>query len=195
MNDLELPLILASSSPWRRAALARLGLPFSCQSPEIDERPHPGEPCEALACRLAADKMQTIAAKNGECVVIGSDQVACHQGRPIAKPTTLEEVREQLIGQSGRLVTFYTALCVGGPGRQLSACDTTVVRFKTLSAAQIDRYLEREQPLGCAGGFQVEGYGIALFDEIRSSDPTALVGLPLLGLAKLLGEIGLDPLA
>ncbi len=194
MSDLDPPLILASSSPWRRAALARLGLPFRCQSPTIDERPRPDEPCEALAGRLAAEKMQEIADKNGDCVVIGSDQVACHHGRPIAKPTTLAEVREQLIGQSGQQVTFYTALCVGTGGRQLLACDTTVVCFKSLSAQQIDRYLEREQPLGCAGGFQVEGYGIALFDEIRSSDPTALVGLPLLALAKLLGEFGLDPL-
>lgn len=188
------PLILASSSPWRRAALARLGLAFSCQSPEIDESPRAGEPCEQLARRLAKQKMAEIADKIGDCVVIGSDQVACHRGATIAKPTNLAQVREQLLDQAGQRVTFYTALCVGNSRRHLEFCDVTEVQFKPLSAAQIDRYLEREQPLGCAGGFQVEGHGIALFDEICSSDPSALVGLPLIGLARLLGELGLDPL-
>ncbi|TFH68938.1 septum formation protein Maf [Gammaproteobacteria bacterium LSUCC0057] len=188
------PLILASSSVWRHTALARLGLQFTCQSPEIDETAAAGEHCEQLATRLAAEKMAVIAAKNSESVVIGSDQVACHQGQPLAKPTTMDQLRQQLLRQSGATVTFYTAVCVGRGEWRRQFCDTTHVQFKRLSAAQIERYLQREQPLGCAGGFQVEGFGIALFEQIRSSDPTALVGLPLLGLSALLAEFGLDPL-
>lgn len=188
------PIILASSSRWRSAALRRLGVDFSCQSPDIDEQPQPGESCQAIATRLARQKMAKIAAKNADHVVIGSDQVACFNGSPIAKPTHLDAVREQLRRQSGHTVTFYTALCVGRGNRVAEYCDTTQVIFKTLSAAQIDNYLAREQPVGCAGGFQIEGFGVALFEQINSSDPSALVGLPLLKLASLLAEFGIDPL-
>ncbi len=195
MTTPKTPIILASSSRWRREALQRLGVAFSCQSPNIDEQPRQAEPCQALAARLAREKMRAISSKNLDHVVIGSDQVACLQGAPVPKPTTLETVHQQLRQQSGQTVTFYTAVCVGQGSKMAEYCDITQVTFKTLRDRQIGNYLKREQPLGCAGGFQVEGFGVALFEQINSSDPSALVGLPLLKLASLLNEFGIDPLA
>jgi len=194
MSTPKLPIILASSSRWRSEALHRLGVEFICKSPTIDEQSHPRESCQALAQRLAGEKMLEIAVKNRNHVVIGSDQVACFNGAPVAKPTTLDAVREQLRRQSGHSLTFYTALCVGRGSQISEYCDITRVTFKKLSDEQIDCYLSRENPIGCAGGFQIEGFGVALFEQINSTDPSALVGLPLLKLASLLTEFGVDPL-
>ncbi|MBP6749782.1 MAG: septum formation protein Maf [Xanthomonadaceae bacterium] len=193
------PLILASTSPYRRELLSRLGLDFSVARPETDETPQPGETPEALAVRLAAAKAEAVlgrAAFGGDGApanawAIGSDQVAELDGRPLGKPGSVENAVAQLAAMSGRSVRFLTALCLAGPGgRRFEALDVTVVRFRTLAPDEIARYVERERPLDCAGSFKSEGLGIALFDAIDTQDPTALIGLPLIATARLLREAG-----
>ncbi|MCC7248001.1 MAG: septum formation protein Maf, partial [Lysobacter sp.] len=177
------PLILASTSPYRRELLSRLGLDFSVARPETDETPQPGETPEALTARLAAAKAEAVlgrAAFGGDGVpanawAIGSDQVAELDGRPRGKPGSAENAVAQLAAMSGRSVRFLTALCLAGPdGRRFEALDVTIVRFRTLAPDEIVRYVERERPLDCAGSVKSEGLGIALFDAIDTQDPTAL---------------------
>lgn len=193
------PLILASTSPYRRELLSRLGVDFAVARPETDETPRPDEPPEALAVRLAAAKAEAVlgrAALGREGApanvwAIGSDQVAELDGRPLGKPGSVENAVAQLTAMSGRTVRFLTALCVAGAdGRRFEALDVTVVRFRSLNAGEIARYVERERPLDCAGSFKSEGLGIALFDAIDTQDPTALIGLPLIATARLLREAG-----
>jgi septum formation protein len=174
-------LILASSSRYRRALLERLGLPFDCVAPAADETRLPGEPAAEMAARLARVKAEAVAARYPEAIVIGSDQVALRGTDVLGKPGTVERAREQLRASSGREVVFLTAVHVidGMAGRAESHVDRTVVKFRELSDAEIDRYIERDQPLDCAGGFKAESLGIALFDRIESIDPTGLTGLPL----------------
>lgn len=184
-------LILASTSIYRRELLARLRLPFDTARPEVDETPLPGEPPRALAERLATAKAGVIADREPGAEVIGSDQVAELEGQPLGKPGSRDGALAQLAAMSGKQVRFHTAVCVqraGEPPRV--AVDTTTVCFRTLSSAEIERYVDAEQPLDCAGSFKSEGLGIALFDAIESSDPTALVGLPLIATARLLRESG-----
>ena len=174
-------LILASSSRYRRALLERLGLPFDCVAPAADETRLPGEPAAAMAARLARVKAEAVAARYPEAIVVGSDQVALRGTDVLGKPGTVERCREQLRASSGQEVVFLTAVHVidGMAGRAESHVDRTVVKFRELSDAEIDRYIERDQPLDCAGGFKAESLGIALFDRIESVDPTGLTGLPL----------------
>lgn len=189
------PLILASTSAYRRALLERLGLPFAVARPEVDETPQPGESPRTLAVRLARAKAEAVLAGaeagGGAAWVIGSDQVAELDGEPLGKPGTAERAMAQLGAMSGREVRFLTALCLAGPdGRRFESLDVTTVRFRSLSADEIARYVERERPLDCAGSFKSEGLGIALFEAIDSRDPTALIGLSLIDTARALRAAG-----
>ena len=184
------PLVLASTSRYRRELLDRLRLPFEVARPDVDEAPLPAEAPEALAVRLAAAKARAIAATRPQAWVIGSDQVADLDGAPLGKAGTRERAIAQLLAMSGRAVTFRTAVCVARGDVSLAALDTTLVRFRTLSTGEIERYVDAEQPLDCAGSFKSEGLGIALFDAIETRDPTALVGLPLIATAGLLRRAG-----
>jgi septum formation protein len=184
-------LLLASTSPYRRELLSRLRIPFDIARPEVDETPHPGESPLALAQRLAAAKAATIVVREGDAWVIGSDQVAELDGEPLGKPGGRDQALAQLAAMSGRSVAFRTALCVmhRDLGR-FDAVDTTVVRFRSLGGDEIARYVDAEQPFDCAGSFKSEGLGIVLFEAVDTSDPTALVGLPLIATARLLRQAG-----
>ena len=184
-------LLLASTSPYRRELLSRLCIPFDVVRPDVDEMPHSGESPLALAQRLAAAKAAAIATREGDAWVIGSDQVAELDGMPLGKPGGRDQALAQLAAMSGRSVAFRTALCVmhRDLGR-FDAVDTTVVRFRSLAMDEIARYVDAEQPFDCAGSFKSEGLGITLFEAIDTSDPTALVGLPLIATARLLREAG-----
>jgi septum formation protein len=174
-------LILASTSRYRRALLQRLGLPFECVAPDADETRLPGEPAAAMAARLARAKAEAVAAHHPGAIVIGSDQVALRGSDVLGKPGTVERCQEQLRASSGQEVVFLTAVHVidGLASRTESHIDRTIVKFRQLSDDEIDRYIERDRPLDCAGGFKAEALGIALFDRIESTDPTGLTGLPL----------------
>ncbi len=187
-------LILASSSPYRRALLARLGLDFACHSPHIDETPRPGESGEQLALRLAEHKAAAVAAAYREGLVIGSDQVCVNGNQLLGKPGTVENARRQLQAAAGKRVSFYTGLCVHDitSGRQASLVEPFHVDFRPLTLAQIDRYLDREPALDCAGAFKCEGLGISMFERMDGRDPNSLVGLPLIALVDLLAEFGVE---
>lgn len=191
------PLILASTSRYRAALLERLGLPFRVAAPRVAEDYLPGEAPAARALRLALAKARAVAATHPDFWVLGSDQVADCNGRLLEKPGTVENCRDQLAACSGRSATFFTAavLMRGGTASVNQHVDRTIVRFRDLSAADIANYVERDRPLDCAGGFRCEGLGIALFAGIDSADPTALIGLPLIWVARALRDAGLDPLA
>ncbi len=185
------PLVLASTSRYRRELLARLGLPFDVDRPEVDERPLPGESPVALAVRLAEAKALAVAARHPQAWVLGSDQVADRDGRPLGKPGDRDTALAQLLAASGQAVRFHTAFCLAGPdGRRLAGLDLTEVRFRDVARDEILRYLDAEQPYDCAGSFKCEGLGIVLFEAIQSRDPTALVGLPLIAVAAALREAG-----
>ncbi len=184
-------LVLASTSRYRAELLARLRLPFDSARPEVDETPLPGEPPASLALRLAAAKAGAIAALHAGAVVIGADQVASCDGHALGKPGTREAAIAQLQAMSGREAVFLTAVAVAAPGGRIeTALDTTTVRFRPLADDAIARYVDAERPLDCAGSFKCEGLGIALFEAIESRDPTALVGLPLIAIARLLRGAG-----
>jgi len=190
-------LILASSSPYRRALLNRLNIPFESQSPAIDESPLPGEAPSQLALRLAIDKAEAVAAQRQQpCLVIGSDQVAASGQQLLGKPGDHARAREQLTASSGKRVEFFTGLAlVGAEGGLLAShVEPFMVQFRQLSAEQIEYYLKTEQPYDCAGSFKSEGLGIALFDTLQGQDPTALEGLPLISLTRLLTQVGIDVL-
>ncbi|WP_300620930.1 Maf family nucleotide pyrophosphatase [Dokdonella sp.] len=187
-------LVLASTSPYRRELLSRLGLPFLAVAPGVDESPLPDEAPRALALRLARAKAEAVAARRPGTLVIGSDQVAELDGHALGKPGTPAAAEAQLAACSGRCVDFHTALCVvdtrGGHAVATAAIDRTRVVFRPLETAEIRRYLEAEQPFDCAGSFKCEGLGIILFDRIENDDPTALIGLPLIALSRLLRAAG-----
>lgn len=190
-----LPIVLASSSPYRRELLARLGLPFECRSPDVDETPLAGEAPAALAARLAMDKAQAVAETvAAPSLIIGSDQVASLDGRPLGKSGNRGKAREQLRRASGRTVEFHTAAVVlaGDSGKTERLSDLTRVQFRQLQNAEIDRYLDIETPFDCAGSFKAEALGITLFDAVESTDPTALIGLPLIALSRALRRFGYD---
>ena len=189
-------LILASGSPYRRELLARLRLPFDVQSPDIDESPREGETPPSLARRLARCKAEAIAAAAPDSVVIGSDQVATLDGvTPIGKPGTHDAARQQLQAASGRVMHFHTAFVLLGPGsKAIDGCVPVAVEFRRLAADEIERYLALEQPFDCAGAAKCEGLGIALLKRIRTDDPTALIGLPLMQVAQALRRFGLSPI-
>ncbi|MBB3824352.1 Maf family nucleotide pyrophosphatase [Xanthomonas arboricola] len=183
-------LILASTSVYRRELLGRLQLDFTTARPEVDERAQPGEAPSALASRLAAEKAAAIATHTPDAWVIGSDQVADLDGQALGKPGTLDQARAQLSAMSGRTMRFHTAVSLIGPEGAFHAVDLTEVQLRPLTPDAIARYLAAEPALDCAGSFKCEGLGISLFDAIRSEDPTALVGLPLIALARLLRQAG-----
>lgn len=186
-------LVLASTSRYRRELLARLALPFETAAPDVDETPRAGEAPRELALRLALEKAQAVAACKPQAIVIGSDQVADLHGQPLGKPGTHERAAAQLARMSGQTVLFHTAVAVvqASRGFAQSSLATVTVRFRTLDAATIERYLLAEQPYDCAGSAKSEGLGIALLQAIESDDPTALIGLPLIRTAQLLRAAGL----
>ncbi|HZX71299.1 MAG TPA: Maf family nucleotide pyrophosphatase [Rhodanobacter sp.] len=185
-------IVLASTSRYRAELLRRLVPEFEQAAPHTDESPLPNEAPAACALRLAIAKAQAVAGTCGDALVIGSDQVAEVDGVVLGKPGDSERARAQLTASSGRRVHFHTALCLfdARHGRKQTHVDHTQVRFRDLAPAEIARYVEREQPLDCAGSFKGEGLGISLFAAIDSHDPTALIGLPLIALARLLREAG-----
>ena len=185
------PLILASSSRYRRELLERLRLPFSVQIPDIDESPADGETPRELAERLALEKAGLVASRNSDAVVIGSDQVVECDGRSLGKPGTRARAIEQLSTLQGRQITFHTALCVRDSQRSRQQIVPTVVRMRSLTTAQIERYVDLEPALDCAGAFRSEALGICLFERLQSDDPTALIGLPLIATVQLLDDFGI----
>jgi septum formation protein len=187
-----LPLILASTSRYRRSLLARIAPHFEVASPGVDETRLPGEAPQARAARLSLAKAQAVAHLHPDAIVIGSDQVAALGPRVLDKPGDEETCRKQLAARSGHSAHFFTGCAVVGIEADLTLehLDTTTVLFRPLSATEIERYVERERPLDCAGGFKVEALGITLFERIESVDPTALIGLPLIWLSRALREAG-----
>lgn len=186
------PLILASTSPYRRELLARLRLAFEAMPPGVPEERIDGESPADHALRLALAKAQAIAGRHPDAFVIGADQVAAAGERVLGKPGDAVHCRAQLASLSGKTAHFYTACAVLGVGAgvRLAHVDTTTVVFRSLTADEIERYVAREQPYDCAGGFKAEALGIALFECIESQDPTALIGLPLIWLAGALRGAG-----
>jgi septum formation protein len=190
------PLILGSTSRYRREMLERLRIPFDVQAPHVDETPAHQEAPADLALRLAVAKARAVSALNPHAVVIGSDQVADLDGEPIGKPGTHAKATEQLRAMRGKAVVFQTAVAVvnQATGYEGSALVPVTVRFRALTDAEIEHYLRTEQPYDCAGSAKSEALGIALLSAIESDDPTALVGLPLIKTCELLRAAGIDPL-
>lgn len=189
-------LVLASTSPYRRELLGRLRLSFDVCAPETDETPLLGEAAAATAERLAAAKAAAVVGRFPDALIIGSDQVAYAGHDPalrFGKPGTREKSREQLRSLSGQTVVFHTGLCLlnAASGRRHLVGVPTEVHFRELSDAEIERYLDKEDALNCAGSARSEGLGIALLEWMKSDDPTALVGLPLIALADMLRAEGL----
>ncbi|HEX4150779.1 MAG TPA: Maf family protein [Steroidobacteraceae bacterium] len=192
-------LILASTSSYRRALLARVHGSFQCLAPGVDEQRQADESAVALVTRLSLAKARAVAALRPEAWVIGSDQAAVllddrQQQRILGKPGTPAHCIEQLTSCSGKTVAYLTGVAVvrGLDSAVFEFVDTTRVTFRRLDAAAIERYVARESPLDCAGGFKSEGLGIALCSSIDSDDPTALIGLPLIRLCAILRRLGFD---
>ncbi|HYN76355.1 MAG TPA: nucleoside triphosphate pyrophosphatase [Lamprocystis sp. (in: g-proteobacteria)] len=190
------PLILASTSPHRRALLERLGLPFKVEAPGVDETSRPGEPPQVLVLRLAEAKAVAVAARHPDALIIGSDQVACIDDQVLGKPGERTRAISQLELASGRTVVFQTGLCLlnAVTGRTQTLVEPYRVHFRRLSRRRIEVYLDREQPYDCAGSFKSEGLGVALFARLEGDDPSTLIGLPLIRLITLLESEGLHPL-
>ncbi|WP_028470084.1 Maf family protein [Neptunomonas japonica] len=188
------PLVLASSSPYRRILLDKLQLPYSCHSPDIDESPYPGENATQLVMRLAAEKARAVADQHPGSVIIGSDQVAVLNNLILGKPGTKENARTQLQQASGQRVTFLTGLCTLDTLHNHAQTEVIpfYVHFRELTAQMIENYIDKESPLDCAGSFKSEGLGIALFEKLEGEDPNALVGLPLIRLISMLNNININ---
>jgi 7-methyl-GTP pyrophosphatase len=186
------PLILASTSRYRASLLERFGLRFNTASPAVDETALSGETPRARAARLSDAKADAVAAQYPEAVIIGGDQVAASGPTVLHKPGNAGRCREQLALLSASTAEFFTACTVRclAADLKLSHVDTTRVTFRTLAEAEIARYVDREQPFDCAGGFKAEALGISLFERMESEDPTAIVGLPLIWLAAALRKSG-----
>ena len=187
------PIVLASSSSYRRELLTRLQLPFTCHSPDIDETPQANESAQALVQRLALSKARALAQHYPQHIIIGSDQVAVLDGKIIGKPLHAEGATQQLSAASGRSLVFLTGLAVIDTRTQIEQVDLVpfTVHFRTLNAAQIQRYIAAEQPFDCAGSFKSEGLGVSLFQATEGSDATSLVGLPLIRLCDMLNACGI----
>lgn len=190
-------IVLASSSPYRRTLLGRLGIEFAWVAPEVDERPFESESPLSTAARLAEAKARSVASRIGDALVIGSDQVAVMDGQRLGKPGSRDANVAQLLAASGRWVDFLTAVCLFNSNS--GACQLEVVEysveFRKLSRFQIECYVDRERPLDCAGGFKAEGLGIVLFRRMRGDDPSALIGLPLIRLSRMLEKEGVELLS
>ena len=186
------PVVLGSTSTYRRELLERLRIPFVVSAPGVDETPHPGEAPQALARRLALAKARAVAALHPEAVVIGSDQVADLAGQPLGKPGEHARAVAQLRQMRGQTVIFQTALavvCLASGFEEVDLAEVRVV-FRDLSDEDIEAYLQAEKPYDCAGSAKSEGLGIALLESIDNDDPTALIGLPLIRTARLLRKAG-----
>jgi len=185
-------LVLGSTSPYRRELLARLGLAFEVDAPDVDEHVLPGEAPDALVRRLAEAKARAVAARHPGALVIGSDQVAVLDGVILGKPGDHARAMQQLRAASGKTVLFQTGLCLFDDRNGSAQVDVVPFRvvFRTLSDAQIENYLRRERPYNCAGSFKSEGLGISLFQRLEGDDPNALIGLPLIRLVDMLAEAG-----
>ena len=196
MNTATAQIVLASTSKYRRELLARLGLPFEVASPQVDETALPDEAPQDTARRLAEAKARAVAARFPRAVIIGSDQVAVLEGVHLGKPGDHANALRQLKAMRGKEVVFHTALCLydAASGSTRTRVVPFCVRFRDYSDAQIERYLQREQPYDCAGSARCEGLGIALIAEMRGDDPNALIGLPLIALTEMLAAQGLDVL-
>lgn len=190
-------LILASTSPYRRLLLEKLGIPFTCAAPEVDEIPLPAETPRHLVLRLAQAKAQTLAERFPHHLIIGSDQVCVLDGEITGKPHTEENARKQLKKASGNIVTFYTGLALYNSvnGQLQTECEPFDVHFRHLTEQEINHYVQKESPLNCAGSFKSEGLGIALFERLEGRDPNTLVGLPLIALCQMLRREGFNPLS
>lgn len=189
-------LVLASTSSYRAELLRRIVAEFETCAPAVDEAEQNAETPMMTAVRLAREKAMAVARKHPTALVIGSDQVADLDGTRLGKPGDIEQAKAQLMRCSGRVAAFHTAVCVADCARGSSvfreAVDTTRVVFRRLDTAEISRYLVIDQPFDCAGSFKCERLGVALFERIESSDPTALIGLPLIALCRLLRESGMS---
>ncbi len=188
------PLVLASSSPYRRELLERLRLPFTWSAPAIDETRHPHESAEQLVRRLAEEKARALADLHPGHLIIGSDQAAVLGEQILGKPLEFERARSQLLAASGTSVTFLTGLALLNTrsGHCQVDCIPFTVNFRSLSEATIERYLNIEQPYDCAGSFKAEGLGVSLFRSTQGEDATSLVGLPLIRLVDMLLDEGLE---
>lgn len=189
-------LVLASTSPFRKALLEKLGMPFITAAPDVDETPQPDESATDLVQRLAVAKARALAESYPAHLIIGSDQVCVIDGKITGKPHTEEKACAQLRQASGHSVIFYTGLALfDSRNNNLKViCEPFSVDFRLLTDEEIINYVRKEQPLGCAGSFKSEGLGITLFDRLTGRDPNTLVGLPLIALCEMLRESGMDPL-
>ena len=189
-------LVLASTSPYRRALLDRLKISYVCDSPDIDESPLDGESVEDMVVRLSVLKARAVADRHADALVIGSDQSAELNGRPLSKPGNFENAVTQLGQASGQRIAFHTGLCLlnTASGREQTACVPYTVVLRELTTEKIERYIEKEQPYNCAGSFKSEGLGITLFEKFEGEDPNALIGLPLIRLIEFLDNEGFDVL-
>lgn len=184
--------MLASSSAYRKQQLEKLGLEFGVVVPAVDETPLYAERPVDLASRLAEEKCRVVYEQSSDCVVIGSDQVCAFEGRVFGKPGSFERATEQLQMFSGSCIEFFTSLCVMTPQNELYRhTDVTTVVFRKLTKKEIVAYLNKDQPFDCAGSFKVEALGLSLFDAVKSDDPSALMGLPLIKLCQFLRQAGL----
>ena len=189
-------LVLASSSRYRRALLERFGVPFTTDSPDIDETPLSNETPRQMVLRLALGKARAVASRHANAVIVGSDQAAVCAGRILGKPGSAKAAVETLLGFGGTQVEFLTSLVVLNTAdeRSLRHVDVTTSRFRRASRAEIERYVELDRPLDCAGGIRFEGRGALLLDGVDTEDPTAGIGLPLIKLGVMLREMGVNPL-
>ena len=190
------PIVLASTSPFRRSLLEKLGLPFITAAPQVDETPRPGEEARQLVTRLAQAKAQALKEHYPEHLIIGSDQVCVLNNQIAGKPHTEENAVQQLLQARGTIVTFYTGLALYNSqnGQLQTLCEPFDVHFRHLSEEEIRRYVQKEQPLQCAGSFKSEGLGITLFNRLEGKDPNTLIGLPLISLCEMLRNEGCNPL-
>lgn len=183
-------LVLASTSPYRRALLERLGLPFECVAPGVDEDAYSAGSPDELALTLARAKAAAVSAMCPGAVVIGGDQVVVRDGDVLGKPGSAEAAVAQLRRLAGRAHELISAVAVVGAGRWWSHVDVTRLTMRPLDDGEIRRYVERERPYDCAGAYKIESLGVSLFDAVEGSDPTAIVGMPLMALARGLREFG-----
>ena len=186
-------LVLASTSPFRKSLLEKLAVSFITEAPHTDETPHADEPPERLVRRLAEAKARDVASRHPDALIIGSDQVACVEGRVQGKPGSRENAIAQLSQASGRAVNFHTGLCLldSATGRAQVTVEPFTVHFRSLARDQIERYVDHERPFDCAGSFKSEGYGITLFSALEGRDPNSLIGLPLIALVEMLEKVGI----
>ena len=190
--DPQIDLVLASSSPFRRRLLSQLSVEFRTLDPDIDESPLPNEKPQTLVRRLSIAKARAVVSRAPAALIIGSDQVAVHQGEIVGKPRDHADAVAQLLSSSGKTITFFTSVALLNAANGHLQVDVVPfeVRFRPLTQEKIEHYLEREKPYGCCGSLRADGLGIALVDQLRGDDPTALIGLPLTVLTQMLEKEG-----